>query len=231
MIKKLTAIFFTHTLRWLGGWSNGSNNTHQWLVSRALTILQNEKSTAYNFFGSTEQELLLSGSDWPDEHEKDGKTLNEFHFYYWPDKSSYWGNKTDHAKARFLAWYKAAVDDWKDGKTYAGVFSLGKAIHYFCDLYTPVHTAQRCYAINIPDLVTNHLNFEKAANSGKSAFAVSTGGLYSGYQNYTLPYIVDVIACASYNSYINASTAYGWALYSNQKDLAGLLYKFYLDIK
>ena len=80
-----------------------------------------------------------------------------------------------------------------------------------------------------------HVDFENYANQYKNSFAVSSGGLYHGWQNYTMSYIADVVVYASYNWYpfnermdLGASS---WALNSCQRDLAGLIYKFYNDVR
>ena len=229
-------------------WSAGGyNNTHQWITASALNILSIDgKTTICNWITTTDRTNLLTGSDWPDLYE-DGNLLvdyNRKHFYYWPNKCDYMGNtSTENAKTRFVYWYNQAVIKYNSGSSSAiraaAFENLGKAIHYLSDLYTPVHTAQCTFGniANIATLAPMHSSFETKANQYKSNYyAGYDGGLYSGWLNYTNAYIADVVACASYNAYVsycgNENTygnAYGWALVSNQRDVAGLINKFYYD--
>jgi hypothetical protein len=243
-----------NSLQWSG---LNANATHQWLTARGLTILGNQHSSIRNRISNARQSQILLGSDWPDEHET--SDFNNSHFYYYPygitTGTNFMWETTNTAKHRVIYWYDRAVLLYNTSMTNATnrtlAFNyLGRAIHYLSDIGAPVHTGERAprhpitNAIELVSLAAQaveHLTWEGDANNSKQNYAVSTGGFYGIYTSSPLSAIIDSNARIS-AGYYGASRQitkkvlppFYWSSIQNslqetQRDVAGLLYKFYID--
>jgi len=232
------------------GWSgglNGKNKTHQWLVTRAFKILSNDNPVIKNRFTTNQIAVITEFSDWPDV--KETNEMNNWHFYYYHTKTNFQGNSKPTAKSKFIDWYNSAVNKYNrshnDVKLQTEAFQdLGKCIHYLSDLGTPVHTGDRAHTFWNGGIIADglqaakHVSWEFVADQVKKFHEVESSEYYSWYTSNTLSYITEVNACISYDFYsdtqnpLNVGLYYGSmksCLKYTQKDVAGLLYKFYID--
>ena len=225
-------------------WKAGSGQTHQWLTSRALTILQNDKPSVYNWFLTSEKQLMTEYSDWPDNNET--KDYNSWHFYHYATGTNYWWNRNDThtAKSRFSYWYGQAVAQGKNANWNTAAQHLGKAIHYLSDMGTPCHTGERAInpalGIDPRNLIqaSNHSTYEQRANDAKSLYAVSTASYYNWFISNTTSYIADINSSISSSYYANCYSSDAtlrnptieWPLKYTQQDVAGLIYKYFYDV-
>ena len=259
-------------LRWSGDdWAETNpNKTHQWIITRAFTILNSERPLAYSMFTSHERSLITKFSDWPDWKDS-GETgpaipfyenSNSWHFFCYNHKTNLTGGVLDAPRPtavdRFEYWYGSAVNKYRNGDKEGGCEDLGKAIHYLSDLGTPVHTGY-CYrdlddlyiASSYPDLgvitLQVHGPYESDANAQRANYAVVDGGRYDWATSRNLTQIAEEIAETSsfyFGRVFNAKSvpfydllypshyreALEDPLKNNQRNIAGLLYKFSYDV-
>ncbi len=152
--------------------SGGVNHTHQYLTSRALTILKNDKGDKTANLLIKYSGILLSNADWPDSYE------NEFslylgHFYDPNTGKTLFGFSSPTAMSRFLDHTQKAKKYYAKNKN-ASMQELGRALHYLADINTP-HHAGLLTALN-----SNHTKFEKFADSTRVNYFVDTTNKYSG---------------------------------------------------
>ena|GEM_PF-6286054 len=227
-------------------WSATSGKPcHQWITTRAFTILKKGKSASYNWFTSSERATVVSYSDWPDNNEK--TNIHSWHFYHYPTGTNYWWNSFDtkNASNRFIYWYNMAVTQTRQGNRNVGLQHLGKAIHYLSDIGAPPHVGDRATlgpGNTLSEslvLAANHLTYETTAYNRRELYAVSSTDCYNWYVNKTLSYISQINAGISYNFYGNCyvllfpslrDPTIEWPLKYVQQDIAGLLYKFHYDV-
>jgi len=234
---------------WLHTGFLGANNTHQWITSRAFTILNNDRRNARNWFASRPgtsrhgnfMATVIGYSDWPDHYE--GRNQNDWHFYHVETGTNFYWNRNDShtARSRFEHWYNQAVAagrraDWANAARF-----LGKAIHYLSDLNSPPHTGDR--ATNVlgimfpcPVLSLAHGIYEMEADVYRDFFLATTSPYYNWHLTNTPSQIARTVAVTA-NQYYPACylpfplnlAAIQWPLTWAQQHVAALLYKFYVD--
>jgi len=128
---------------------------------------------------------------------------------------------------------------------------LAYAIHYLADLGAPPHTGDRSFwpgavispiftiAGGLYDAVQagKHSDYEVDAHNVRTSYAVTSASYYTWYKNSSTSNIAETNASISYGYYSgayssNATTrqnAMKYPLQFTQQDIAGILYKFYLD--
>ena len=125
--------------------SGGVDHTHQYIVSNALKILNNDKGSSIL---NTKAAMICEYTDWPDVlgNETDYGTFAG-HFYD-PDTGKNWmGQKNPTARTRAETYYQSAVAAYKDGYTDKAMEYIGKGTHYVSDLNEP-HHASNLTAVN-----------------------------------------------------------------------------------
>lgn len=219
-------------------WASGSSSkTHQWLAARAFILLSNEQPTVYSFYTSTRKALTIQAADYPDLNDTE---LFINHFYHYPTGTNWGGSSSDNALQRFTNMYQAAVASYEADPSSEDTWDyLGSAIHYLSDMGCPKHTGDHYDNGDIANMLIAHTNYEEDAEDNKSSYAVTSGGYYSWYSATGLTSIGVSVAQLShslYNQTFQKSTnaAAYWnsietQLKYSQRDVADLLYKFYLD--
>ena len=229
-----------------------SSNTypmHQWLVSRAITILGNDYPYVKNFYSSTQQAIIKEAADWPDSNE-DNLWFFNCHFYYYPNATNYLWQSSPTAKSKFIDWYNSAVAKYRAGNVTQALKELGYAIHYLSDLGAPPHTGDRsinpAVIIVSPSLFAiydgvqagKHSDYETDAYNVRDSYAVSNSNYYSWYTANAVDYIAEVNASITYTYYAYAyspnstdrQNAIKYPVQYTQQNVAGLLYKFQKDV-
>ncbi|MCL2494807.1 MAG: zinc dependent phospholipase C family protein [Oscillospiraceae bacterium] len=223
-------------------WKQGSNG-HQWITARAFDILQKDKPSVYNWFLTSEKAAAISYSDWPDNHEGFLMNISSWHFYHSPSGTNYFRNHydLDNARSRFDHWYKLAVQEGRNSNWVVAAQNLGKAIHYLSDLGTPPHTGDRSTTNFLPDipLGDKHTKYETDAQAKRGFFVMSSSPYYTYYSTYSAFAIAGGNAAISYSYYANCyktdqpslrDPTIEWPMRYVQQDIAGLLYKYYLNV-
>lgn len=213
-----------------------ANGTHQWAVSRGFALLGNEAGEAKGYFNSYAVSTIMEYADWPDNHETNDN--NNWHFYNWKNKTNYWHQTAPTAKDRFIYWYESAVRQYRSGDKNTSYQSLGKAIHYLSDLGTPVHVGDqsifdyelRIYVVDYIAAI-EHGRYETQAGQIKASYNVNYGGYYNDYIKYTLNQLADMVAkTADIYYWPGTSGRFQYPLQNVQRNIAGLLYKFVVDV-
>lgn len=155
--------------------SGGINHTHQYIVSNAVLVLQNDKGNSI-FSDAKKLENLFYFTDWPDEYgnETDAGTFSG-HFYN-PNTGKNWmGQTTPTAKGRAISYYNEAVTAYKNGKVDLAIRYIGTGSHYVSDLSEPHHTS------NLTALNSNHTAFEKYVDENRASFKIENNSLENSY--------------------------------------------------
>ena len=145
--------------------SGGVDHTHQYIVSNALKILNNDKGASIL---NTKAAVICEYTDWPDVlgNETDYGTFAG-HFYD-PDTGKNWmGQKNPTARTRAETQYQSAVAAYKDGYTDKAMEYLGKGTHYVSDLNEPHH------ASNLTAVNSNHSDFEKYVDKHRTEYTIA----------------------------------------------------------
>ncbi len=155
------------SVQWASG---GVNHTHQYLTSRALTILQNDKGDKTADLLIKYASVLLYNSDWPDSYENDfGLYLG--HFYNPNTGRTILGLSRPTAMSRFIDHTQKAAKYYAKNKT-TSMQELGRALHYLADINTPHHAAL------LTALNSNHTAFEEFVDSTRLDYCVDTTDKY-----------------------------------------------------
>ncbi|MEN6313536.1 MAG: zinc dependent phospholipase C family protein [Clostridiaceae bacterium] len=213
-----------------GGW----NHTHQFIVARGLTILENDKgwSIAQYFYAENGTALIMEYSDKPDVDETDGITPFLGHFYDPDTGTNYLGGTDPTARARFSTHFYTAVNYYNNNNKTEAWKSLGRALHYYGDLSEPHH------ASNLIVGLSRHGEFESWVDTNRTDFGVTTSNRY----DYCLNSDIGTIAFAAAlnaKSYVSGAES---TLTSDMRDAAsntvrlaqeftaGVLYKFLNEV-
>ncbi len=151
--------------------SGGVDHTHQYLVARAITILENDMgySAAETFYDNAS--TILENADWPDENETDGITFKG-HFYDVSTGENWLGETSPTAKTRFVYWAELARANYNNDEEYS-MQCLGRALHYLADVNEP-HHAQN-YIAGLSD----HTDFEEWVDERRSDYQTTTTNRYT----------------------------------------------------
>lgn len=157
------------SIQWASG---GVDHTHQYLTSRALTILKIDKGDTTANLLIKYAGILLANSDWPDSYENDlGLYLG--HFYNPDTGRTLFRVSKPTAMTRFLEHTQKAAAYYAKNKN-ASMQELGRALHYLADINTPHHAAL------LTALNSNHATFEKFVDSTRLDYYVDTTDKCSG---------------------------------------------------
>ena len=166
--------------------------THRDIVTSAFDLLKEDhKYDVYNFYKHNHQNYinLVKGSQSPDWEE----SIPGTHYYVCNGKASNYGkyyknangNYSRSARTRFEEHYSTAINQYKNGNVSGSFESLGKAIHYLCDIGCPPHSA----GIRYPLIGENkHAEFETFGDRNCKKYMVSSASklydhvLYSNFE-------------------------------------------------
>lgn len=151
-------------------WSGG---THEDIMKKALSLLENEKKVRPAAFYKDWHKELMEGCVAPDEKGDMDKGAG-MHYYSsvnpkgkeLPEVKGYFKNRlgdfAPSARTLFEANYTAAVSLYKSGNLSAAMVCLGRAIHFVSDMGCTVHVSN----IKYQDKANNiHYAFEKHVNT------------------------------------------------------------------
>lgn len=159
--------------------SGGSTNTHQYIVTQALTVLRNDKGSSI-LQNSSIASSLKTYTDWPDKlgNETDFGTFAG-HFYNPYTGENILGSTSKTALARAVSYWNQAITSYRSGDITGAIMNLGKGTHYVSDLNEPHHVS------DLTALNSNHSAFEKYVNQNHTSFYIKGNTLASSYYQET----------------------------------------------
>ena len=186
--------------QWVSG---GTNHTHQYITSVALSILKNDQGS--NIMSSTYASTIMQGADLPDKDEIG--FLFAGHFFDPYTQENFLGSKTDTAFTNFMEHYDEAVSLYSTDRTSAFT-ELGRALHYLQDVSEPHH------ASNLDATISNHSEFEKYADEHRASYYTYTmsndsyeyglntdeGSMFFNFAYYAYDFADDAQVTSKYNS-------------------------------
>lgn len=212
-------------------WSGkGSNSTHQFIVEKAVAILNRDFSgLPVSNYGM----VLKTGADWPDASQTDNGTFAG-HFYDPDTGRTHTSMITVTAKDRLDEWYTDAVSMYKSGDTVTGMSYLGRALHYAADLSTPHHAANKVA------FVSNHTTYENWVKNNQTKYIETStpSSTYTWARNTSVESMGHNFAVNAKSQIGNADsgTTRGYeaatsiALPKAQRNSVAILYKFCVDV-
>ena len=238
MKKRVCACLASAMLIFIGTGSSTlafSSATHVYTTQRGITIVDATLGGEISkFYTEEDRAQIMTYCTRPDEDEIDGAF--KYHFYNPATEKNFMG-EDDSALERCKNHYNNAVTQYKAGDKKAAFEALGRALHYVEDLNTPVHTNNQDVldsAFNLPF----HVSFEDRCQEIQST--VTTSLLKSEFRYYKLNTIENIAkSCAYlandnfyalYKEFLPKDVVAANAIKNAQKTVAGLLYKFYLDV-
>lgn len=216
--------------------SSNPNKVHQWMVNRAIEILENDFGAGITApFDDVGIYHLTLGADVPDVEETDFFTFAG-HFYNPITGKNHLGATNPTALTRFTYWANSALGMWYMDKAMALSY-LGRALHYLGDLSAPHHVH------NMTVLNSDHFSFEGYADSNKDNHKLYYGSKYNigGSWNLVLSSIAHSCATDTYRnstfalengsySLQNWSGTLDVTLKTGQNYMAAFLYRFLVEV-
>lgn len=212
-----------------------SSETHRYTTSRGITILDEVKpEISSKIYTEKDKQQILTYCTKPDEDEIDGAF--KYHFFNPATEKNFMG-EDDSALARCVGHYKKALEWYKKGNREKAFEELGRSLHFLEDLNTPVHTNNQDLldtAFNFPF----HVSFEDKCKDIQQRFMSSLlNEEFRYYENNTLENIAKSCAYLAndnfyslYEELLPKELVAENAIRNAQKSVAGILYKFYLDV-
>ena len=217
------------------GVSAFSSETHQYTTLRGLNILDKVQEEKYSkFYTQKGRDQIFTYCTRPDEDEIEG--AYKYHFYNPATEKNFMG-EDDSALTRCKNHYNQAVYYYKSGNREAAFEELGRSLHFLEDLNTPVHT-------NNQDLLdtafnfTFHVNFEDKCKDIQER--VISWLLKREFRYYEINSVENIAKSCAYLANDNFYALYEKLLpreivaensvKNAQKAVAGMLYKFYIDV-
>lgn len=212
-----------------------SSETHQYTTQRGLAILDDVLGGKYSsFYTQEDREQIYTYCTRPDEDEIEGAF--KYHFYNPATEQNFMG-EDDSALRRCTGHYDKSTYYYKSGNREAAFEELGRALHFLEDLNTPVHTNNQ----DLFDTAFNftfHVSFEDKCKDIQSRVISSL--LRKEFRYYEINTVENIAKSCAYLANDNFYALYKKLLprelvaensiKNAQKAVAGILYKFYLDV-
>lgn len=212
-----------------------SSKTHQYTTHRGIEIFDKVQGEKYSdFFTKKDREQIFKYCTMPDEDEAMGAF--KYHFYNPATEKNFMG-EDDSALERYKNHYHKAINQFKNGKREDAFEELGRSLHFLEDLNTPVHTNNQNF-IDTAYNVSFHVSFENKCKDIQSRVISSLlKKEFRYYKENTIENIGKACAFlandnfyALYEKLLPRETVAANSIKNAQKAVAGMLYKFYLDV-
>lgn len=213
-----------------------NSETHLYTTQQGMSIISNTfEDEITEFYDEKSQADIFTYCVQPDFDENTG--VFKWHFYSPATQKNFIGEKTS-ALTKFITHYNDAINNYRLNHVSRTWEELGRALHFIEDINTPVHSNAQIL-IDATFQVPMHKSFENlcvkvqeqhVANMSQNEFIyykinslekIAKSSSYMANDNY--------FAIFEYNI-ISKEQGAGNAIINAQKAVAGLLYKFYLDI-
>lgn len=212
-----------------------SSETHFYATQRGINILDDVQGEKYSsFYTDGDRKQILTYCTRPDDDENEG--AYKYHFYNPATEKNFMG-EDDSALTRCTYHYNNAKYYFKSGQRENAFEELGRSIHFLEDLNTPVHTNNQ----DLLDTAFNfsfHVSFEDKCKNVQSRVVSSL--LKKEFRYYEINTVENIAKSCAYLANDNFYALYEKLLprelvaensiKNAQKSVAGILYKFYLDV-
>lgn len=217
------------------GTSSFSCSTHEYTTERGIIIYKENFKEAFDLlYDENFESQLKIFCIKPDEDENDG--IYKYHFYN-PATGKNFNGEEESALKRFKDHYNNAVALYKSGNKFDSYEELARALHFLEDMNTPVHTNNQSFLNSAVDSLF-HMAFEKkCVNLQSNAVSTLTAREFDYYKNNDIEQIGKACATlandnfyAMYEKLLTQEDVAVKSVENAQKAVAGMIYKFGLDI-
>lgn len=211
------------------------SETHEYTTKMGMNLFRNNFQESFDrIYNEKSQEQLMTFCTRPDEDESTGGF--KYHFYNPATEKNFMG-EDESALKKCNDHYNNALKYYKDGKQLDAFEELGRSLHFLEDLNTPVHTNNQTF-IDTAFNVAFHVSFENRCKEIQDdAVALMCKREFVYYKDNSLTTIAKASALlandnfyALYEKFIDKNTVAAHSIINAQKAVAGVLYKFTLDV-
>ena len=237
---KRTLAFFVASVAMLCSTNLGvlsfSSSTHEYTTLRGIEIYkENFKKSFDSLYDQNFESQLKIYCTKPDDDENDG--AYKYHFYN-PATGKNFNGEDESALKRFIDHYNKAVSLYKSGNKFNSYEELARSLHFLEDMNTPVHTNNQSFLDSAFDSLF-HMSFEKKCVKIQSqALCKLSPREFKYYKNNDIEQIGKASAIlandnfyAVYKKVLNKDIVAIKSVENAQKAVAGVIFKFGLDIK
>lgn len=212
-----------------------SSETHEYTTKKGIDICNSIFKEASELYDERSIAQLHEFCTRPDEDEIEGAF--KVHFYN-PATEKNFNGEDDSALNRYKVHYNNALNLLKKKEKDQAISELGRAIHFLEDMNTPVHTNNQSFIDSTIDVFL-HTSFEKRCVEVQSTVDASMQKReFDYYKNNTLEQIGKASAMlandnfyALYKKTLPRDIVAKNSIENAQKAVAGVLFRFYLDVK
>ena len=234
--KLVTVILIGVSMATIGCGTFGfSSDTHQYTTTRGIEICKQVMKDTKKIYTKEVKDQLYKFCTRPDDDEIEG--AYKVHFYN-PATEKNFNGEDDSALYRFKMHYDNALNLYKEGKEMDAISELGRALHFLEDMNTPVHTNNQSFLDSTIDVFL-HTSFEKRCVEVQSE--VVSKMLKREFDYYCINTIEQIGKSSAFLANDNFYSLYKKKLPRDdiaknsienaQKAVAGVLYRFFLDIQ
>ena len=225
-------IFFSTSL----GALSFSSSTHEYTTLKGIEIYKkNFKNSFDSLYDQNFESQLKIYCTKPDDDENEG--AYKYHFYN-PATGKNFNGEDESALKRFIDHYNNAVSLYKSGNKFKSYEELARSLHFLEDMNTPVHTNNQSFLDSAFDSLF-HMSFEKKCVEVQSqAVSNLTPREFKYYKNNDIEQIGKASAIlandnfyAVYKKVLKKDTVAIKSVENAQKAVAGIIFKFGLDIQ
>ena len=229
----LTLLFVSLAIPQVGAFSS---DTHEYTTKMGIKLFQNNfRKTFDKVYNKEAQSQLMTFCTRPDEDESGGAF--KYHFYNPATEKNFMG-EDESALKKCNDHYNNALRYYKEGKKLDAFEELARALHFLEDLNTPVHTNNQTF-IDTTFNVAFHVSFENRCKEIQNqVIATMNKREFNYYKDNSLTTIAKASALlandnfyALYEKFLDKSLVAVNSIENAQKAVAGVLYKFTLDIE
>ncbi len=214
-----------------------NSETHLYTTQQGVNIIDNIWAEEYSqFYNEKARADLFTYCVQPDFDENIG--IYKYHFYNPATGKNFVGENAS-ALTKFTGHYKSAIKYYKSNRLSKAWEELGRALHFLEDINTPVHSNAQVL-VDATFQVPDHTSFEELCIKEQDKHVASMNkDEFRYYYNNKLETIAKAASyVANDNCYamfeyktLSREEVAGNAIINAQKAVAGVLYKFYHDVK
>ncbi len=211
------------------------SETHEYTTKMGMNLFKNNfKENFCQIYDKEAQKQLMVFCTRPDEDECTGGF--KYHFYNPATEKNFMGENKSALK-KCNDHYSNALKYYKDGKKLDAFEELGRSLHFLEDLNTPVHTNNQTF-IDTAFNVAFHVSFENRCKEIQDNVVASMCKReFAYYKNNSITTIAKASALlandnfyALYEKFLDKNLVAVNSITNAQKAVAGVLYKFTLDV-
>lgn len=212
------------------------SDTHKYTTKIGIALAKdNFKEDFDKLYDEEAISQLMTFCTKPDEDESTGGF--KYHFYNPATEKNFMG-ENESALKKCNDHYSNALRNYKEGNKLDAFEELARSLHFLEDLNTPVHTNNQTF-IDTAFNVAFHVSFENRCKEIQhSVVAIMNKREFAYYKDNSLTTIAKASALlandnfyALYEKFLSKNKVAKNSIENAQKAVAGVLYKFILDVK